>query len=104
MILEYRCYTLKPGKVGDFAKVYEEFGAPVQIPILGEPVVVFSTEVGPLNQIVHVWKYEDFADRDRRRAELGKHPDWPQYLERALPLFDHMETKIGYPTSWSPVQ
>lgn len=104
MILEYRCYTLKPGKVPEFLKIYEELGAPVQIPILGEPVVVFTTEVGPLNQVVHVWKYEDFGDRDRRRAELGKHPDWPKYIERALPLFDHMETKVGYPTSWSPVK
>jgi hypothetical protein len=54
--------------------------------------------------VVHIWKYDDFADRDRRRAELAKHPDWPKYLERALPLFDHMETKIGNPAPWSPLR
>ncbi|MFC1492184.1 NIPSNAP family protein [Nitrospinota bacterium] len=35
------------------------------------------TDVGPLNQWVHVWPYADLNERDRVRAEQGKIPGWP---------------------------
>ena len=104
MIVEHRCYTLTPGKLPTFLKVYEEMGAPVQVPILGNLIGAFTTEVGTLNQYIHLWGYESFADREKRRAELAAHPDWPRYLEQAVPLIQLMETKICIPAPFSPIK
>ena len=40
-------------------------------------VAFWRTEIGPLNQVIHVWPYEDLADRTRIRAETAKSPNWP---------------------------
>ena len=55
MIVEHRTYTLAPGKLPEFINMYQELGAPHQIPILRNLIGVFTTEIGPLNQIIHLW-------------------------------------------------
>lgn len=104
MIVEMRTYTTPSGKVPEFVKAYTELGASVQIPILGGLIGAFTTEIGPLNQIVHLWGYEDLGDRAKRRAELAAHKDWGAYLKAATPLLAAMENKVMLPLPWSPVK
>ena len=104
MIVELRTYTTQAGKVPAFTKAYQELGENVQVPILGGLIGAFTTEIGPLNQVIHLWGYEDLADRTKRRAELAANSDWPKYLKEAVPLLDHMENKILVPLPWSPVK
>lgn len=40
---------------------------PIQMQILGKMLGYYFTEFGPLNQIIHLWGYEDFQDRETRR-------------------------------------
>nr|NIO07448.1 hypothetical protein [Deltaproteobacteria bacterium] len=37
----------------------------------------WHSEVGQLNQVIHVWPYKDFADRERISAEARKTGHWP---------------------------
>lgn len=104
MIIEQRTYTLQPGKLPDFLKIYEEFGLPIQLEVLGNLIAVMTTEVGPLNQYIHLWGYESMADREQRRAKLAVHPDWPGYLAKATTLFQTMENKICVPAPFSPIK
>lgn len=104
MLIEMRQYTLESGKVPAFYKIYQELGMPVQVPVLGNLLMAMHTEIGTLNQFVHFWGYESFADRDARRAELAAHPDWGKYLEAALPLLKHMQNKVCIPAPFSPLQ
>jgi len=104
MIVEMRTYTTHSGKVPEFSKAYQELGADIQIPIQGGLIGAFTTDIGPLNQVIHLWGYEDLADRAKRRAELAANADWPKYLKEAVPLLDRMENKILVPLSWSPVK
>jgi hypothetical protein len=104
MIIEQRTYTMHTGKMAEFLKVYAEYGAPVQVPILGNFIGAMTTEVGPLNQYIHLWGYENLGERERRRAELVAHPDWPTYMGKALPLILNMENKICVPTAFSPIK
>ncbi len=39
------------------------------------------TETGPLNTYVHVWAYENAADRERRRAAMQADPEWQAFLK-----------------------
>ena len=68
MIVEERIYTLHPGKVGEYMRLYEDEGFPIQEPVLGRLVGWYSTDFGPLNQIIHMWAYNSYAERDRRRV------------------------------------
>lgn len=75
MIYEMRTYTMQPGSVAkweaNFAEAlphrekYSKLGA------------FWHTEFGPLNQVIHVWPFEDLNDRERVRQEAGKDPNWP---------------------------
>jgi len=104
MIIEQRTYTLHPGKLPDFLKIYEEIGLPIQLRILENLIAAMTTEVGPLNQYIHLWGYESMADREARRAKLAADPDWPVYLTKAVPMFQSMENKICVPAPYSPIR
>ena len=104
MIVEMRTYTVQAGKVPEFSNIYQELGEKIQGPILGNLVGAFTTEIGPLNQIIHLWGYADLADRSARRAELAANTDWPKYIAAAVPLLERMENKILVPLPWSPVK
>ena len=68
MIVDHRTYTLRPGSLPEYLAKYEEMGLKVQIKHLGRLAGYFFTEIGPLNQIVHIWAYESLAERDERRS------------------------------------
>lgn len=70
MILEERRYTLVPGGVPQYLAQYHALGRESQERHLGEMVGCFQSEVGELNQLVFLWRYENLADRERRRAAL----------------------------------
>src|SRR2546428_10204933 len=75
MIYEIRTYQIKPGSLGEVEK---RFGAAYESRKKYSPLAAFlHTEIGPLNEIIHIWPYQDAADRARVRAESSKDPNWP---------------------------
>jgi hypothetical protein len=104
MIVEERIYTLAIGKVPEYLALYEAEGLAIQKPILGRMLGYYSTEFGPLNQIIHLWAYKDLADRARRRAELGGHPGWKAYLAKIRPLIVSQENKLLQPAPFAAIQ
>jgi hypothetical protein len=103
MIVEERIYTLAIGKAPEYLALYEAEGLATQKPILGRMLGYFYTEFGPLNQIIHLWAYEDLADRARRRAELAAHPAWQAYLAKIRPLIVSQENKLLTPAPFAPI-
>ena len=67
---------------------------------------MFTCDVGDLSQIVHLWRYENQGERERRRTEMYKDPGWLEYIEelKASELLVKMENKILKPVSFSPMQ
>ncbi|WP_282046065.1 NIPSNAP family protein [Roseibium album] len=97
MIVEERIYTLHVGKVPEYLKLYEAEGLAVQTRILGNLLGYYQVEFGPQNQIVHMWSYADFADRQTRRKELVRDPEWTSYVKKIRPLVRHQENKLLLP-------
>jgi hypothetical protein len=83
MIVDQRTYTLQIGKQREFLELYAAEGRAVQAEHLGAPLGYYTTEVGDVNQVVHLWQYADMADRDRRRAALEADPRWLAYRRKA---------------------
>ena len=76
MIYELRTYTLKPGAMGDMVKAASTVSREIRGDNYGKLEGYWSTEIGPLNQVMHMWSYSDLNDRTRLRAELGKNARW----------------------------
>jgi hypothetical protein len=102
MIVEVRTYTLKPGNIAQYLQLYQSKGLQVQSGHLGRLLGYFVSEFGELNQIVHMWAYEDHADRERRRTSLFRDAQWLAVVEHLYQMIDHMENRILTPTSFSP--
>ena len=63
MIVEERIYTCHPGKARRYIEMYEAEGLAIQRPILGNLIGYFTSDIGPLNQVIHLWAYESMEDR-----------------------------------------
>ncbi len=106
MIFDLRIYTFRnSSKLNAWLKVYEEFAYPIQQKYLGKPLLFSTTEVGPLNQAIHLWKYDSQGDRETRRANLVKDPGWPEFVKRSAELDAVLtqENRILKSTSFSPL-
>ncbi len=101
-LVEMRTYTLKPGTAAEWMKVYQENAMELQKEVLGHMVGYFSTEIGPLNQVIHMWAYDGLDDRAKRRAELASRPEWQAFLPKARPMIETQESKILIPAPFSP--
>jgi hypothetical protein len=95
MIVEFRTYRLKPGTVAEAEKRFGEgLANRTKVSPLG---AFFHTEVGPLNRIIHVWPYEDFAQRAQVRSQ--KIEGWPPNIREFV---EEQQSEIFVPAPFSP--
>lgn len=66
MIYEIRTYTLKPGTTVEFEARFAQ--RKPHMDKYSKVAAWWHTEIGPLNQVVHVWPYEDLNQRAKIRA------------------------------------
>ena len=66
VVYELRTYTLHVGKMAEAAKLYQEFGYPALQKGGHDQKLIgyFQGDTGMINQLVHLWKFDD--DEDRR--------------------------------------
>ena len=82
-LYELRTYTLYVGKMAEATKLYQELGFPAlnkgghDKKLMG----YFQGDTGTINQIVHLWKFDD--DADRRSTGQGSSPTRTSW--KALP-------------------
>ncbi len=103
MFVEMRTYTVQPGTHTQWYDNYQSMGMEAQKEILGHMVGYFHTEIGPLNQNIHMWAYKDLKDRSERRAKLAQDPRWQKMLPKNRPLLLDQESKILIPAPFSPI-
>jgi len=104
MFYEMRTYRLKVGALPAYLKLVGEEGLAIQKKYLGDLVGYFSTDIGPLNQIVHIWRFQGLDDRDMRRKQLLADAQWQAFMPKLQALIEEMECKILCPTAFSPLQ
>jgi len=104
MILEVRDYHVYTGKLPELVRLYETEGVPIQLEELGGLVGAFTVDVGTLSTYTHMWRYESYEDRTRRRAALQARPDWQAFLDKIQPLIHRQENRILLPTPYSPLR
>jgi hypothetical protein len=97
MIIEVRTYQLKPGSVPEVEKRWAE-GLPAREK-LSKLAAFWHTEVGPLNEITHVWTYDSLEHRTAIRAEAIRTGVWPPKTSEFILT---MQSEIFLPAPFSP--
>src|SRR2546421_9790880 len=82
VIYEIRTYGIAPGSL---AEVEKRYGEAYEYRKKYSPLTAFlHTEIPPLNEIIHIWSYQDLAERARIRADAAKDPNWPPKIQEFI--------------------
>lgn len=93
-ILDLRIYTIQPRHMAEFLDIFLRLAMPVQRKYLGKPLGMYTSAVGPLNQFVHLWEFDDMGSFEKRHAARDKDPDWPAYLKASAGLILSQEDRL----------
>ena len=104
MIIEMRTYTIKPGELQNFIAIYDKEIRAIHTEILGNQLGFFYTEVGNVNEVVHLYAYDSFEDRQSRREILAKRPEFHAYLSKVKDIIVDMRNQLMRPTNFSKIK
>jgi hypothetical protein len=102
MIVDVRTYTLVPRKLARYVELFERHALPVMQRHGLELMGYYTSQIGALNQVVHLWRYDSLADMERKRAARDADPAWGEYLAMTEGMVLMQEDKVMRPTSFSP--
>ena len=94
VFIDHRIYTIRPRGMAEFIEIFDRLAMPIQVKYLGAPVGFYMSDIGALNQVVHLWGYESIADYDARRTARDADPEWPAYLQASGHLIVAQESRI----------
>jgi hypothetical protein len=97
MIYEFRTYTLNPRALPEFLKRWTDMIEKRQT--YSKLAAFWYTEIGPLNQVIHVWPYENALERSKIRAAVVKDKVWPPPTSD---MIAEMRSEIYEPLPYSP--
>lgn len=104
-VYEMRTYTLHVGKMGEAVKLYSELGYPA-LEKGGQAkklIGYFQADTGMINQLVHLWKFDDDADRRAHWASLFANKDFVEgFAVKFRPLVASQEVKLLTAAPWGP--
>jgi hypothetical protein len=104
-LYELRTYTLHVGKMAEAVKLYQEIGFPALQKGGQDKKLVgyFQSDTGTINQLVHLWKFDDDADRRAHWAAVYANKDFVEgFASKFRPLLMTQEVKLLHPAPWGP--
>ncbi|WP_158295513.1 NIPSNAP family protein [Crenalkalicoccus roseus] len=106
MYVEQRQYTMHPGKLPAWLKLYEEIGGPCSARHVGPLIGMFTVEVGPLNRVVFLRGFDDIDDRARGLAAREADPEWTRFRAESAKTgaLAAQENVLLKTTAFSPIR
>ena len=101
-IYEQRTYTVIVGKMAEVVQLYQAEGWPALAQHPARLLGYFTGDIGALNQLVHLWKFEDDADRRTFWATLFADPMFMAFARKLRPLLASQENKLLLAAPWGP--
>jgi len=99
-IVDMRTYTIRPRGMAEYLRLFEELALPAALRFWGPPLGFYVTQIGPLNQVVHLWGFESLDAMQKGRAALAADPDFIKYLELTTGLVVAQEDRVVTPVSF----
>lgn len=102
-LYELRTYSLYVGKLAEAVELYQSLGWPALSRHADDRLVgYFTGDVGALNQIVHLWKFADDADRRQFWAAVFADEGFMAFARKFRPLVQTQENKLLLASPWGP--
>ena len=102
-IYELRTYTVAVGKMSEVVSLYRTEGWAAVEKHPKKLVGYFQSDVGTINQLVHIWKFDDDADRRAHWKSLFASSDFIDgFASKFRPLVMTQEVKLLLPAPWGP--
>ncbi len=104
-LYEMRTYTLRVGAMAEAVKLYSEIGFPALQKGCQDKKLVgyFQGDTDTINQLVHIWKFNDDADRRAHWASVFANKDFVEgFAAKFRPLVMTQEVKLLTPAPWGP--
>ena len=104
-LYELRIYTLRVGAMTEVVKLYQEVGFPALQKGGHDKNLVgyFQADTGTINQLVHLWKFEDDAGRRAHWAAVYANQAFVEdFAAKFRPLVMTQEVKLLQATPWGP--
>ena len=101
-IYELRTYTVVVGKMAEIAELYKNAGWPALARHPKKLVGYFIGDVGALNQIVHLWKFDDDADRRAFWAGVYGDAEFMAFAGQLRPMLQKQENQLMTAAPWGP--
>ena len=103
MVIDHRTYTIAHGRTKEYLELFEREALPVQEKHLGKPIGYFESMIGGLNQVVHLWGYQNLADMENKRMARDADPAWTAYKKKSAGMLITQENRILAPVSFSTI-
>jgi len=102
-LYELRTYSIVVGKMAEVLKLYESEGWPaLQKHADGKLVGYFTGDVGAMNKLVHLWRYEDDAHRRAHWAAVYGDDDFMAFAAKLRPNVLSQENQLMFDAPWGP--
>ena len=102
-LFEVRTYTFFVGKLSEAVELYRTEGWPaLQKHAPNYLIGYFVGDVGALNELVHLWKFEDDADRRRFWAGVFADETFMNFAKKLRPLIRKQQNKLLLEAPWGP--
>lgn len=101
-IYELRTYAVIVGKMSEVVAHYKNEGWPALAKHPQKLVGYFTGDVGAMNELVHLWKFDDDADRRAFWAGVFADPDFMAFAAKIRPLMREQNNKLMLSAPWGP--
>jgi hypothetical protein len=103
MIYDFRMYTLQPGSTPEYMAAVKELALPIRHKYGVKLAGWYYSDVGELNQVVHIWAFRDHAHMAEAKAKIAQDPDWTQkYVPRVRPHIVAQKTYVMLSPDFAP--
>jgi hypothetical protein len=95
MIYELRTSTVKQRSLSEVVKAASTMSLDIRKDNYGKLEGCWQTEIGPLNQVLELWSYENLNARARLQAELDANPRWSrEYMPLLRPHLIRQDVRL----------
>ncbi|MDA0822553.1 MAG: NIPSNAP family protein [Proteobacteria bacterium] len=103
-VYEKRTYSVTVGRMADVIKLYSELGWPaLEAGGFSEKLVgYFVSDTGALHQLIHIWRFNDDADRRDFWKRLFVDEAFMKFAPQIRPLIQTQEIQLMLSAPWGP--
>ena len=99
-IYELRTYDVVVGKMAQVVELYKTEGWPALAKHPNRLVGYFTGDIGGLNQLIHLWKFEDDADRREFWSGVFSDAEFMAFAGKLRPLVQSQQNKLVLRAPW----